>query len=117
MEEKLMTTRYVERTREGWRLKRLLGLAIVVGSRLAMVAFALAARSLGHSDEPELAAFASQLTPAPVPVPTPPTVEEPPYVTGTPAAYTPVTAKLRPEMIAVPMPPVSETAATASQVN
>ena len=112
-----MTTRYVERTREGWRLKRLLGLALVVGSGLTIAAFALAARSIGDSDEPELAAFASQLTPAPVPVPTPPPVEEQPYVIVTPAAYTLVTAKLLPEMVAVPMPPVSETTVAASQAD
>jgi hypothetical protein len=110
-----MTTRYVARTREGWSLKRLLGLALVVGSGLAIAAFALAARSLAHSDEPELAAYASDLAPAPVPVPTPPPVEEPPYVTGTPTAYTPVTAKLRPEWVPVPMPPVPETTGTAIQ--
>jgi hypothetical protein len=110
-----MTTRYVERTREGWRLKRLLGWALVVGSGLTIVAFALAARSVGDSDEPELAAFASELAPAPVPVPTPPPAEEQPYVSGTPAPYTLVTAKLLPEMVAVPMPPVPETTGTALQ--
>ncbi len=88
-------------------------LAILVGFGVDFAGFLLVAESIGRSDQSRLAVSAASLTPPPVPVPTPPTVEQP-YTLATLAPSLPAAHSL-PEAVAVPTPPVLATPAAPLQ--